>query len=151
MKKHNKPLKYLIIGWFIFAVFGFVAFRGASAVELVITNQSGEAHIFYVELAENKAKLRRGLMFQKHLSADAGMLFVVNPPRITSMWMQNTYIPLDMVFIDENNVITQITEAKPHDLTPVHSNKISKYVLEINAGTAAKLNIKIGDAISLKQ
>jgi uncharacterized membrane protein (UPF0127 family) len=102
-----------------------------------------------VEIAETADELRTGLMFRNNLAPDAGMLFVHNPPRRISMWMKNTEIDLDMLFIDDKNKIIAIRTAKAHDLSVIYAPSPVKYVLEINANTAQNLNIKLGDSLQI--
>ena len=100
---------------------------------------------FSVEIARSKDEKERGLMYRKQMPKDEGMLFVYNPPQPVSMWMKNTYIPLDIIFISPSGKIVQITE----DTTPL-SHKIlsclkdTYSVLELNAGIVNKYKIKIG-------
>jgi uncharacterized membrane protein (UPF0127 family) len=92
----------------------------------------------------------QGLMFKKSLCQNCGMLFIF-PQQKISMWMKNTYIPLDMIFADEKGKILCIEK----NTTPLSEEQIScpsiktKYVLEVNAGFADKNNINIGDIIKL--
>lgn len=79
------------------------------------------------------------------------MIFIFESPRIINMWMKNTYIPLDMIFIDENNQIIKIEKnTTPHSLEIISSDKKAIKVLEINAGLSDKFDIKIGNKIDLK-
>ena len=90
----------------------------------------------------------RGLMYVKEpLYSRYGMLFDMGY-KINSMWMKNTYIPLDVIFLDKNmNVIGYKENNQPHSLKSISINKPSRYVLEMNAGTVRKFNIKRGDKI----
>ena len=105
----------------------------------------------YVEIANDPAEQSRGLMFRKSMEWNNGMFFVFDENRKLSFWMKNTYIPLDMIFINKEFKIIDIKEnAKPClEMTcPNYSPKESaKYVLEVNAGFAQKNKIKIGDKI----
>jgi len=77
-----------------------------------------------------------------------GMLFVHNRPTIISMWMKNTLIPLDMIFIDAAGIIIKIHDnAKPHSEDAITSEQPAKAVLEINGGLASSLNIQPGDKV----
>jgi uncharacterized membrane protein (UPF0127 family) len=94
------------------------------------------------------AMQRRGLMRRESLAANGGMLFIYRPPRRVSMWMKNTLLPLDMLFIDKRGRIVKIaanTKPLSTDLIPSES-KISA-VLEINAGQAVRRGIKVGDRV----
>ncbi len=110
---------------------------------------SGAAvHRFTVALAMSERQQRQGLMFRRRLARDAGMLFVYRTPRIVAMWMRNTYIPLDMIFIAADATIARIVPRT----TPLSDRTISSgqeviAVLELNAGTAARLGLSPGDAV----
>ena len=90
----------------------------------------------------------RGLMYVKEpLYSRYGMLFDMGY-KMNSMWMKNTYIPLDVIFLDKNmNVIGHKENNQPHSLKSISIGKPSKYVLEMNAGSVKKFNIKRGDKI----
>lgn len=103
---------------------------------------------FRVAIADNDATREYGLMNLKKLDSNRGMLFILNNNQVTGMWMKNTLIPLDMIFIDENNVIVNIHEnAVPLSLAIILSQKPTKKVLEINGGLSKKLGIKNGQKI----
>ena len=92
----------------------------------------------------------KGLMYvKKPLNSRYGMLFDMHPePKIHSMWMKNTYIPLDVIFLDENMKIVGYKENnKPHSLEKIKINEPSRYVLEMNGGNVNKYNLKKGDKI----
>jgi len=106
---------------------------------------------FAVEIAATPNQRMQGLMFRKKLAPDAGMLFDfgANAGR-ASMWMKNTYIPLDMFFIKADGKIESIAERTvPHSLEPVSSLGPVRYVLEVNGGTAARLGIRPGDRMEI--
>ena len=90
----------------------------------------------------------KGLMFQrKPMYNNYGMLFDMGE-KYNSMWMKNTYIPLDVIFLDKNmNIIGYKENNTPHSLKSISINKPSKYVLEMNAGSVNKFNLEIGDKI----
>ena len=90
----------------------------------------------------------KGLMYvKKPLYSRYGMLFDMGE-KYNSMWMKNTYIPLDVIFLDKNmNIIGYKENNTPHSLKSISINKPSKYVLEMNAGSVNKFNLKIGDKI----
>ena len=90
----------------------------------------------------------KGLMFVKEpLHSRYGMLFDMGY-KVNSMWMKNTFIPLDVIFLDKNmNIIGFKENNQPHSLKSISINNPSKYVLEMNAGTVKKFNLKIGDKI----
>ena len=105
-------------------------------------------HKFYGKVAKNKDELRDGLMYRKDkLKDNYGMLFPMNYG-INSMWMKNTYIPLDIVFLDDNmKVVGYIEDAEPLSLKPLKIDKKSNNVLELKGNTISKNNIKIGHKI----
>jgi uncharacterized protein len=100
---------------------------------------------FAVEVADDPAERSQGLMFRTELPAASGMLFVYDSPRPVSFWMKNTLIPLDMVFADATGTVTRVHEgAVPGDLSPIEGGPGVQFVLEINAGLAAKLGLGPG-------
>ncbi len=129
--------------------------KAASAGELLafetdtLTIVTGAAeHGFTVEIADTPARQAQGLMFRQALAEDAGMLFVYPREQLVSMWMKNTLIPLDMLFITGDGRIESIAQdAVPHDLTPIHSGGPVRAVLELPAGTATRLDVKPGDRV----
>ena len=111
----------------------------------------GHRHKFASWIATTPEQQAQGLMFVTDLPADRGMLFVLPQPRVMSMWMKNTYIPLDMVFIDEQGRIAKIAAmTEPHSLTTISSQAKVKAVLEIRGGEAAKRSLRVGDKVSWK-
>ena len=105
-------------------------------------------HDFTVELALTLQQRARGLMFRQRLAVDAGMLFDFGSPERVAMWMKNTLIPLDMIFIKSDGIIANIASGTtPLSLAPVPSNGPVRGVLEVRAGTAARLGIRPGDRV----
>lgn len=117
---------------------------------VLISNSNGE-HSFEVAVATTEETRQKGLMGVRSMDQDQGMLFVFPSNRSLSFWMKNTFIPLDMIFIDEDYTIINIHEnAKPLDTTPRYSSESpAKYVLELNAGVSSSKNIKAGDRVEL--
>lgn len=119
--------------------------------DLVIETADGRSHLFRVELASTPEERARGLMFRRSLAPDAGMIFDYGHETRIAMWMKNTYIPLDMLFIDSEGVIRHIREnAVPHDETPIPSTVPVRAVLELNGGTVARLGISPNDRVAHK-
>lgn len=115
--------------------------------ELKITTENGN-EIFMVETARTDEEKRRGLMFRKSLDERKGMIFDMMPARKTAMWMKNTYIPLDIIFVGEDNRIAGIYEnARPHSEELIISPAPARAVIELNAGAAKKFAIGIGNKI----
>lgn len=104
---------------------------------------------FTVEIASTPRQLTQGLSNRPQLCQNCGMLFVFPTPQILSFWMKDTLIPLDMIFIDQNKKIVNIVTAQVGDLSIKNSNTPALYCLELNAGTATKLNLKPGDILKL--
>ena len=143
---------------FLFAVFwlslGFVGSAGAQAVlpqgvppmefgrdVMVITTGKGQ-FVYDVEVAVTPDQQARGLMWRPVLGPNKGMLFIFGQQRNLSFWMQNTLIPLDMVFIDNSGQLVNIErEAEPQTRTPRLSNGPARFVLEIDGGDAEHLGI----------
>jgi uncharacterized membrane protein (UPF0127 family) len=124
---------------------GFATFETAS---LSIETAAGDEHSFQVEIAETGAQRAQGLMFRRQMAPDAGMLFLFGDSQVRAMWMKNTLIPLDMLFIDEMGKIVRIEERTvPHSERTIVSGGPVSAVLELNAGTASRLMIKPGDRV----
>ena len=103
---------------------------------------------FQVEMAVSPEQRSQGLMFRESLEEDRGMLFDFGRPQRASMWMRNTYVPLDMLFIDAEGWITQIAEnTQPLSDAVVVSREPVRAVLELRGGVSAKLGIKPGDRV----
>ena len=103
---------------------------------------------FNVEVAKTIEERRTGLMYRKKLLNNEGMLFIFPREKIIQLWMKNTYIPLDVIFISENKVIVDIKKnMEKLSETIVKSKVKSRYALEFNAGLINKLNIEIGDKV----
>lgn len=108
-------------------------------------------HRFNAWFATTPQQQAQGLMFVTDLPSDRAMLFVQSEPRQMNMWMKNTYIPLDMVFIDGNGRIAKIAAmTQPHSLATISSEVKVSAVLEIRGGEAAKLGLRKGDLVTWK-
>ena len=104
---------------------------------------------FETWVADTPQRQAQGLMFVRSLPAQRGMLFVHESPKPISMWMKNTYIALDMVFIDGKGRIQQIVaNTTPHSLDVIRSNEPALAVLEIAGGEAKRLGLKPGQSVS---
>jgi uncharacterized membrane protein (UPF0127 family) len=138
---------------FILASFAVLAFLAQSAfAQLAVTPltiKSDEAsHAFTVEIASTEDDIRQGLMFRESLAPDAGMLFDFGQVRPASMWMKNTLIPLDMLFMDaEGQVIAIARNAVPGSLRSLGPGVPVRAVLEIPGGRAKALGITPGDTV----
>ena len=139
--------------WIVVAVlvtFGAVAnssVQAASVQPLEIVTKNG-VQVFSVEMATTEQEKETGLMYRKELADGKGMLFDFSPEQQVSMWMKNTYISLDMIFIRGDGQIVRIEEsAKPESDRLIPSGAPVRAVLEVIAGTARQLGIKPGDRV----
>lgn len=117
-------------------------------MSLSITGRDGEVHRFTVEVARTAHQQEVGEMFRKKIPTDGGMLFIWPHLQKSDMWMRNTLVPLDIIFIDENNRIHAIEE----NTVPLSEGIISSHgrvgsVLEVPGGTTERLGIVVGDRI----
>lgn len=121
---------------------------GLEVIPLTI-DQDGKAHAFRVELAQTEEQQQKGLMFRTAMGADEGMLFPSPAPEPRSFWMKNTVIPLDIVFIGPDHLISNIAaNAVPYSLDPIPSSGPAIAVLELNGGRAAELGIEPGARVT---
>ena len=122
--------------------------RAASVQPLEIVTRSG-VQVFSVEMATTEEEKQNGLMYRKELPDGKGMLFDFSPEQQISMWMKNTYISLDMIFIRADGRILRIAEnTEPHSTKIISSGGLAKGVLEVIAGTAQKYGIQPGDRVA---
>jgi uncharacterized membrane protein (UPF0127 family) len=116
--------------------------------ELTIHTAGGPQR-FTIELALSDAQMEQGLMFRRNLAPDAGMLFDLHRSMTATMWMKNTFIPLDMLFVDASGKIVDFHErAVPQSLDTISSMAPCRYVIELNGGTVERLGIKVGDRVT---
>jgi len=131
----------------LLTVYGISA-RAAELEPLEIVTKTG-VHVFSVELAKTEEQRRTGLMYRKELPEGRGMLFDFSPEQNVSMWMKNTYISLDMIFIGSDGRILRVAEnTVPQSEKIIPSGGPAKGVLEVIAGTARKYGIKPGDRVA---
>ena len=103
---------------------------------------------FQIEIASTEMELQQGLKFRESMQDDQAMLFVFDGKEPHGFWMQDTYMPLDMLFIDYTDTIFQIEEnTKPFSTDLIDAQGFNLYTLEVKAGICAKNNIIIGDKI----
>jgi uncharacterized protein len=125
-----------------------LAARAQSFEPLAIVTQGGARHEFKVEVARNDAERAQGLMFRRSMPAEQGMLFDFGRVEPVAMWMQNTYLPLDMLFIRPDGTVARIAaNAEPLSTRTIPSGEAVLAVLELNGGTAARLAIRPGDRV----
>jgi uncharacterized membrane protein (UPF0127 family) len=154
-KYYARPFLFRGIGRVLVSVLSLIALSwvmasgaGAAALEkLTIATASGQKS-FDVEVMRTDAEREKGLMFRNYLPADRGMLFDFGAEREVFMWMKDTPLPLDMVFIRKNGSIARIAaNTEPYSLTVLSSGEPVIGVLEINAGISEKLGIRAGDKV----
>ncbi len=114
-----------------------------------LTIVSGDkTHTFQVELADTEEETALGLMNRTEMARDHGMIFDFGAPRETGMWMKNTLIPLDMLFLDTDGTVVAVAHnARPHSLRLITPGFAVKGVLELNGGVAKELGLKAGDVV----
>jgi len=112
---------------------------------LVLRSSTGD-YSFNVEVVDTNESRAQGLMYRTELADDAGMLFDFKEERAVSFWMRNTFIPLDMIFVDAAGVVKNIhVNAIPHDVTGIPSEGPVQFVLEIPGGRSVEIGLKPGD------
>ena len=153
MKFDRKAVWSVARGWLaaILVVAGVVvaggSVRAASFQPLEIVTKSG-VQVFSVEVATTEEEKQTGLMYRKELADGKGMLFDFNPEQEVSMWMKNTYVSLDMIFIRADGRILRIAEnTEPLSTKIISSKGPARAVLEVVAGTAQKYGIRPGDRV----
>jgi uncharacterized protein len=122
--------------------------RAADGGTLEIVSKSG-VHVFNIELAVTDEERSRGLMFRREVPEGQGMLFDFKHDQDVSMWMENTYVSLDMIFIRGDGRIARIAEnTEPLSRKIISSGGPVRAVLEVVAGTAKKLGLSAGDKVA---
>jgi len=115
---------------------------------IAVETRSARRHAFEAWRADSPETRAQGLMFVASLRPDQAMIFVYTPPQRVSMWMKNTLIPLDMLFVDDAGCVIRVHErARPGDLTSIESGGPVVLVVELAGGTAATLGLARGDRV----
>ena len=145
---HIKKIKIFFLFLLFFQHLSFLNATEFNSGTLKIKNKS---LLFNVEIADTKEKREIGLMFRTRLDANQGMLFILPKPYLASIWMKNTILSLDIIFISENNIIVDVyREALPLSEEIYTSEVETKYILEIKSGLIQKLGIDIGDEVHIE-
>ncbi len=146
-----KSLLVLLVALLLFAGFASAdaeldaAFPQSS---IVISASTNACYRFDIYLALNDEQRMRGLMHVRNMDDWRGMLFVYGRDAVHSMWMKNTFIPLDMLFVRADGTISSIAKfTEPQSLKSIGSSEPVRYVLELNAGISDKLGIDAGDRL----
>ena len=145
--RHYARLRMFLAVMTALCVFSGAA--GAASVQpLEIVTKNG-VQVFSVEMATTEQEKETGLMYRKELADGKGMLFDFSPEQQVSMWMKNTYIPLDMIFIRADGRILRIAEnTEPMSTRIIASGGLAKGILEVIGGTAKKYGIEPGDRVA---
>ena len=137
---------FLIVS--LFLIYNLCEVSASVKSELSIITSNGSRYNFLVEVARTEEEKKIGLMFRKTLAKNAGMLFLYKREALRLMWMKNTFIPLDILFIDKKGVIKRVVKRTvPHSLATISSRQSVLAVLELRGGIASSLDIKKGDRI----
>lgn len=122
----------------------------AAAQTQAVVNVQGKEYTIETEVADNPVTRSQGLMHRTHLDRNQGMLFVFENARVVHMWMKDTLLPLDMLFIEDSGRIAHIVRnTTPESTEVISSGTPVKYVLEINGGLADQWGAKPGDTVRL--
>jgi len=143
-------MRALLMGFFL-SLIAVAAVRAEAPMfrrePVTVVTATGETE-FSAEIAETDAQQEYGLMFRYTLPSDRGMLFDFGRVRKVAMWMKNTYIPLDMIFIRADGTVASVAESTvPHSLEVIASQEPVLAVLEVAAGTAKRIGLKPGDKV----
>jgi uncharacterized protein len=115
---------------------------------IVVETRSARRHEFDAWRADTPATLQQGLMFVRDIRPDQAMIFVYEPPRHVTMWMKNTLLPLDMLFVDEAGCVAKtVRDARPGSLDTISANGQIALVVELKGGATKALGIEAGDRV----
>jgi len=115
-------------------------------------HRAARKYVFEVWVADTQERAQQGLMFVSDLPETLGMVFPLTAPRVETMWMRNTYIELDILFIDAHGCVAKIIErAHPMSEALLSSDTPVSAVLELKGGEAAKLGLRVGDTVTWKK
>jgi uncharacterized membrane protein (UPF0127 family) len=134
----------------LFAVFFLAppALGAETALERLDIITATGPHVFSVEVARTEDQRETGLMYRRSLPEDGGMLFNFHIEEIVTMWMKNTYIPLDMIFVSRRGAVVSVAEnAQPLSERTISSGRPAYAVIEVNAGTARRIGLAAGDKV----
>jgi uncharacterized membrane protein (UPF0127 family) len=154
MKTMKRTVAALIGAWSLALIAHAASGDGSDAAQLdrmfprttlQIATPNARLHTFNVWVADDLERRARGLMFVKQLADDEGMLFIYERPQPVSMWMKNTFIPLDMLFVSADGKVMRVVEnTTPHSLDTIDSQGDALAVVELKGGTAKRLGIARG-------
>jgi len=143
--RQNRAVILIVVA--LVAVGTLVFTSKSSGSNATLVTSTGR-HPIEVEIADTPETREIGLMNRDRMDADSGMLFDFDVSRDVTMWMKNTLIPLDMLFMDHRGLVVRIAaNAQPLSLSLIPSNAPVQYVLELNGGAAARYGAKVGDRL----
>lgn len=108
------------------------------------------AHDYKLEIAASPEQQACGLMFREFMPSNVGMIFPFKPPRDTAFWMRNTPLALDLIFVDAGGRVISIGQGKPFSTDFIPAGGVTAHVVELNQGEAARIGLKKGDRIRIK-
>lgn len=148
MSGSKSRARSIIAGAFGVALFAAAAAQAAPAVQRLEIDTASGPHVFKVEVMRSESERAYGLMNRKSLPKDHGMLFDFHSEQPVVFWMKDTLIPLDMIFVAQNGHVVSIKhDAKPMDETLIDSGGPTLGVIELNAGEADAIGVKVGDQV----
>ena len=149
MSVFSRSLGFLrAVGLVLALAIGLAPLAACSSDDRLVLHTATGDYPFTVEVVDTPAGRAEGLMYRQSLAPDAGMLFDFKETRETAFWMRNTFIPLDMIFIDAAGVVKTVhVNAKPHDPTSIPSGVPVQFVLEIPGGRSVEIGLKPGDTV----
>ncbi len=140
--------RLIIVAWIVIALMPVLAACEATPEVTIVSADQTVRGVVKVEIAATPDARELGLMYRNHLDDNAGMLFIFPAPNGAQFWMKNTVIPLDMLFADANGkVLGIVANAQPYAEALLGGFSGTVYVLEVNAGYAAKHHVAIGDRL----
>jgi uncharacterized membrane protein (UPF0127 family) len=141
----------VIVAWIVLALMPVLAACDPTSQVTIVSADHTVRGVVKVEIAATPDTRELGLMYRNHLDDNAGMLFIFPSPNTAQFWMKNTVIPLDMFFADSNRkVLGIVANAQPYSEALLGGFNGTLYVLEVNAGYAAKHDIMVGDSLEFK-
>jgi uncharacterized membrane protein (UPF0127 family) len=144
-----------VIALLVIGPVAFAAFRCNRATPPPAASQGDVVRMpigretFTLEVADDVAEQRWGLMARESMPSDHGMIFVFEEESPRDFWMKDTLIPLDIVYVDTAGKVVSVKQMKPRDETPVPSDGAAMYAIELNQGAAQRAGVKAGDVLTI--
>lgn len=148
LSRFTAPSRFVALIWIVLLAGGQCQAESTSPTSTLVIESGGTSQKLSVELAVTRSQKAMGLMYRRSLPRKNGMLFVYKPNTKISMWMKNTYVALDMLFINSRGRINYIYEgAVPLSEKLITGEFRARAVLELNAGAVSEFGIKVGDFV----